>query len=645
MVASGPVVDERENDHHSWNHKVLVPEDADLPYSLSTEDGEVASPLNPRMDIPERPETDCTLEDDDMDTGFAVDVEPQHEDRIVPVAPPDVEVWKYYREERYSQTEAKVETIDALQEDFTRPDTPRNWREFAGSEGNQYFKHETLPFFTISNILEESRCQRVNAAVARLNKQLLEASRDLSRDVEVMVLCTYQDSEPVIGYYLAKLTTQTLMWFEPVHHNLVTQAERQPVSLPHLRLAMLSEFFHHVEIFCSHRPLPKAMFKEVKAAYRSGLLDVITSDNSMFSYDSETARQLSKVLKDFSDEDEISADATWSAARLLKTMYSDRYLAYYGEAGARCSRSDAAMEGGEHGPRSLPFLLVSMSCFFMPSVYLQELELLFMDKTVHYHAWRRFIMVARQDWVDSAVPALVLLAADVGLLIMQGIENQGVTRSVGQITGYTSAVLSLFVYVLCQILTRRHRHGKTEIAERALSYLQHAPLPCIAAVFSLPVALLLWSAIVFLASLMYTCLNRSNLATQITLGAVLGILAVLLGLLLYMEWQNDDKSPIKGFSLFSGECMKYFGSFKLFRRKHRAEKADEDVDEEMDEKVGLDDEHTEKDSKRNFESSSSCIKVGTSDTAGRRRGLKLWPWGSKAGLSRTRTRESDMTVV
>lgn len=143
----------------------------------------------------------------------------------------------------------------------------------------------------------------------------------------------------------------------------------------------------------------------------------------------------------------------------------------------------------------------------------------------------------------------------------------------------------------------------------------------------------------FLASLMYTCLNRSNIATQITLGAVLGILAVLLGLLLYMEWQNDDKSPIKGFNLFSGECMKYFGSFKLFRRKQRAEKADEDVEEEMD------DEHTEKDTKRNSESSSSCIKVGTSDTAGRRRGLKLWPWGSQAGMSRTRTRESDITAV
>lgn len=99
------------------------------------------------------------------------------------------------------------------------------------------------PFVTISNILEESRCQRVNAAVARLNKQLIKANRDLSRDVEVMVLCTYQDSEPVIGYYLVKLTTQTLMWFEPVHHDLVTQAGRQPVSLPHLR-TFLSVFEH-----------------------------------------------------------------------------------------------------------------------------------------------------------------------------------------------------------------------------------------------------------------------------------------------------------------------------------------------------------------------------------------------------------------
>lgn len=64
--------------------------------------------------------------------------------------------------------------------------------------------------------------------------------------------------------------------------------------------------------------------------------------------------------------------------------------------------------------------------------------------------------------------ALVLLIADVGLLIIQAIENQGSTGSVGQITGYASAVLSLFVYVSCQVLTRRHRHMKTDV-ETAVS--------------------------------------------------------------------------------------------------------------------------------------------------------------------------------
>lgn len=82
----------------------------------------------------------------------------------------------------------------------------------------------------------------------------------------------------------------------------------------------------------------------------------------------------------------------------------DRFLAYYGESGARCSRSDSAFDEKIHKSRSLVFFLVAPFLFFMPFVYLKELEVVFIDRTIHYHAWRRFIGAIRRDWENAITP-------------------------------------------------------------------------------------------------------------------------------------------------------------------------------------------------------------------------------------------------
>lgn len=40
----------------------------------------------------------------------------------------------------------------------------------------------------------------------------------------------------------------------------------------------------------------------------------------------------------------------------------------------------------------------------MPLVYLKELDAAFVDQTVHYHAWRRFIAVLKRDWENAITP-------------------------------------------------------------------------------------------------------------------------------------------------------------------------------------------------------------------------------------------------
>lgn len=62
------------------------------------------------------------------------------------------------------------------------------------------------------------------------------------------------------------------------------------------------------------------------------------------------------------------------------------------------------MKNTDRNPRSWFFFLLSPILFFMPFVYLNELDAVFVDKTVHYYAWRRFIGVLRRDWDNAITP-------------------------------------------------------------------------------------------------------------------------------------------------------------------------------------------------------------------------------------------------
>lgn len=65
----------------------------------------------------------------------------------------------------------------------------------------------------------------------------------------------------------------------------------------------------------------------------------------------------------------------------------------------------------------------------------------------------------------------MLLSANVGFLAIQSIDTGKPNRSAAQIASYISAILSLFIYIICQILTRHHRHHTYGQADKAVCLL------------------------------------------------------------------------------------------------------------------------------------------------------------------------------
>lgn len=57
---------------------------------------------------------------------------------------------------------------------------------------------------------------------------------DAPSDTEVVLSKTYQGEEPVIGYYLASMSTQSVFWLEQVSSSFVSVGTRPVVSEAHL---------------------------------------------------------------------------------------------------------------------------------------------------------------------------------------------------------------------------------------------------------------------------------------------------------------------------------------------------------------------------------------------------------------------------
>ena len=51
----------------------------------------------------------------------------------------------------------------------------------------------------------------------------------------------------------------------------------------------------------------------------------------------------------------------------------------------------------------------------------------------------------------------------------------------------------------------------------------------------------------FLAAMVFVFFDKTNLATKVTLGAILGVLLVMIAALLYLEW--DNAAPWSGFGI------------------------------------------------------------------------------------------------
>ncbi|KIP12134.1 hypothetical protein PHLGIDRAFT_113920 [Phlebiopsis gigantea 11061_1 CR5-6] len=545
--------------------------------------------------------------------------------RIVPYSPEDISATKYKRSVFHPSdpNDSKVQKIQPLQRRFKKPTPPPGWVMHICPEGQRYFHHKKKSVVTLTNLCgsEPENLKHISAAADKLWTRFQETTsgagrpfvqRDRSNTIQststidetegfteenvaeddaelCLQIMEDSDGETIMAYYFASMAEQSVFWLDEVDTSIVTSWERAVVTESHLEHAVRSQFWSHVETFPNHRGLPGDVVQDLKDVYTYGLCDYITSETSMFPYDPETVNSLTKSLERIR-ENEPNGSTTFVVARLFYAVHRERFLSFWGEEGARLDRQTSAFAESIHKPRSLWFNLISPFLFFMPLVYMNELDKLYVDQSVHYYFWRQFITGLRRDWDNSITPATVLLSANVGFLAINSIDVNSPNKSAAQISSYISAILSLFIYIVCQILTRHHRHEGHSQANKAIDYITKREgrligLQAVALAFSLPTALFLWSMLTFLAAMMFVFFDDTSAATRISVGVVLAVLGVMIALLLYLERESTisgEGSYIRLFNFFR-ETLKSWGA-RLKPQKS------ESLEKEVEEKVENDEQ-------------------------------------------------------
>ncbi|KAH8101129.1 hypothetical protein BXZ70DRAFT_110522 [Cristinia sonorae] len=431
--------------------------------------------------------------------------------------------------------------VAAMQIEFGRNDSVVGWDICSHPEGRVYLRRHCGNVLTNTPLWKDDEDLACAELAIKQIRAMLKSFSNTPTDT-VIVLDVRQQNGAVF-YYCVSWSNRCIFWPEKTDISRTSNYNRAVYDPSHLAQANQALFWQHAEIFPSHG-VKYNIVHELKEYLNYQYLDSFTADLTLVSHESQKIANMMRVVdnlhKDTSDEHLV-----WVSARLMYSIWFERFMNYHGQLGARLNSTDPIHKQSNMNRRSLFFWLISPALFWLPGVYLREVEDFWLDETVRFIHWNKFITGLKEDWDRYTTPATVLLTANVSFLAIQSIDTENSHRSVAQITSYVSTLLSMTNYIICQILLRQHRRVHRDSAEHAREYLTRQQknkfgLEIMVIVFSLPYCLFVWSMLTFLASVCWMVFWQTSVITKAVVGAFLGFLGSLVGLVIYLDWRPSS---------------------------------------------------------------------------------------------------------
>ncbi|KAH8101138.1 hypothetical protein BXZ70DRAFT_934615 [Cristinia sonorae] len=481
---------------------------------------------------------------------------------LKPCSPMWVQHWSYSARANLHSMSEPIQRLPAMELQYRRElDVTEGWETCTHPEGRIYFHRpvigESKEALTNTILFDNENLVRAEFAFRHVEKMLQEYAETPEDTIIVLDIRANEDF-----YYCASRSLRRIFWPEETDLTLSSGGGVAVFDISHMANRIEALFWCHVETFPGHSG-GRAPVSELRALLNLAYIDLMTSERSTVTFGKDALTNIRSVVDNLQDGDN-NENNMWIVARVMQQLYTGRFKNHHGQPEAILNWGDTIPGHSDHKSRSITFRLISPWLFGWPSVYLREVEDIWVNGHTRFTRGQQLITDLKGDWERSTTPATILLTTNVSLLAIQSLDTVAGTntRSFVQIASYASTLLSLANYMACQILLRQHRRIVDSTADLYFSgpAKEMSQLETMAVIFSLPNGLFLWSMLAFLLAICHVFFHETNIVTRAILGSLLAFLAFLLLAVIMLDWRpsSDDRKPASIYEKISAQFRKKF---------------------------------------------------------------------------------------
>ncbi|KAG2034509.1 hypothetical protein BDR03DRAFT_900965 [Suillus americanus] len=457
--------------------------------------------------LPETPVTNIQFPTPELNQGPNRAASGQFFDIILTPIVPEPQVSRYERnvhvQDKDEPFEIKKGPLDCSEELAV----VAGWEPLTHPEGALFFYHPCKRVFTDANVRNPEIAVRIGKAVEKAYEEARNANIFLHPSIELVLELMEKDNEKC-GYYFVDHEKHVIFWFQDHKSDLLMCNIRGVERKSHVRYALESQYWRHVELFPNKRSLPKDVVIKLKEIVMHAHAENITSETCLapFAAD-EVASMLSLVDLLMNSDTNDSAHkerehSVWIVARLMRLFCNAKFVNFCGQPGARLNVDQSLYRESITRPKRIFLRLMNVMLFGSPDAQSKALHRIWVDDTIVQPRWKNFIDRLTTEWNGYTIFSTVMLAVDISFLGVSFVQAQPSAI----ILTYLSTLCAMGSLLVSLILAGQVNYSRRGSAEAVASFMvgmSHSMLglESLALMLSLPFALLIWGMAFFAAAL------------------------------------------------------------------------------------------------------------------------------------------------
>ncbi|KAG1749217.1 hypothetical protein EDB19DRAFT_179217 [Suillus lakei] len=429
---------------------------------------------------------------------------PGHVITLIPIVPGS-EVKRYDRnvtvKDSYSTFKVEKGPLDCSAEELA---TVAGWEPLTHPEGALFFYHPKERVFTDADVRDTVIAAKIGGAVKEAYRKVHQENIPMDDYVELALELITKDGVENWGYYFANHDKRVIFWFEDYESDPLMNKIRGVESKTHIRYALESQYWRHVELFPNKRFLPKDVVVKLKELVMLAQAENITSETCLAPFASDEVASMLGLVDSLMTSDSANKErehSVWIVARFTRLFCNAKFVNFCGQPGARLGVDQSLY--GKLNARSNRILRV-MNVFLFGSFDAQSMAIhrIWVDETMVQPRWKNFIDRLTTEWNGYAIYSTVMLAVDISFLAVQSVQIQVAVT----LLAYLSTLYVMGSLVVSLILAGQVNDSRRRSAEDVASFMlgmsrSMLGLESLALMLSLPFALLIWAMTFFAVAL------------------------------------------------------------------------------------------------------------------------------------------------